>query len=46
MPRDGVRASGVMQRFDAMHGPEDLDALLPEADVVALHVPLDERTRG
>ena len=43
----GVRASGVMRPgFDAMHGPEDLDALLPEADVVALHVPLDERTRG
>ena len=43
----GVRASGVMRPgFDAMHGPDDLDALLPEADVLALHVPLDQRTRG
>lgn len=43
----GVRASGAMRPgFDAMHRPEDLDALLPEADVLALHVPLDRRTRG
>ena len=43
----GVRASGVMRPgFDAMHGPDDLDALLPEADVLALHVPLDQRTWG
>ncbi len=43
----GVRASGVMRPgFDAMHRPEELDALLLGADVLALHVPLDEHTRG
>ena len=41
----GVGQLGVMRPgFDAMHGPRT-DALLA-LDVVALHVPLDERTRG
>ena len=35
MPRDGDPGVGRAPGFDAMHGPEDLDALLPEADVVA-----------
>lgn len=43
----GIRASAEMRPgFDEMHGPEALDELLPAADVLALHVRLDERTRG
>lgn len=43
----GVRASGEPRpEFHTMHRPGELDELLPRADVLALHVRLDERTRG
>ncbi len=31
---------------DEMHGPDALASLLPQADIVSLHVRLDETTRG
>lgn len=39
-PRDGD------DLVEAVHGIEELDALLPEADIVVLAVPLSDRTRG
>lgn len=43
----GIRASGQPHPdFDEMHGPAALDGLLPQADVVSLHVPLQQATRG
>ncbi|MFT5734437.1 MAG: phosphoglycerate dehydrogenase-like enzyme [Planctomycetota bacterium] len=42
----GIRATGEPHAaFDEMHRPDALDRLLPAADVLSLHVPLDERTR-
>lgn len=48
----GMRVVGVRRdpsqrvpHVDEMHGPERLDALLPEADVVVLTAPLTEETR-
>ncbi len=45
----GVRrrpALGVPEGFDAIHGPEALDALIPEADVLVLATPLTPDTRA
>jgi phosphoglycerate dehydrogenase-like enzyme len=43
----GIRASGENHpHFDEMHGPEALDAWLPRANVLSLHVPLNASTRG
>ncbi len=45
----GVRrrpALGVPEGFDAIHGPEALDALIPEADVLVLTTPLTPDTRA
>jgi phosphoglycerate dehydrogenase-like enzyme len=42
-----VRASGLAHPdADEVHGPEALGALLPEADVLSLHVRLSETTAG
>lgn len=42
----GVRASGAPRDgFDRMHTPDELDGLLPRADVLSLHVRLDPSTR-
>lgn len=49
----GARVTGVRRRpekgvpegFDAIHGPGDLDELLPAADVLVLATPLTEETR-
>lgn len=44
----GVRrrpALGAPAGFDAIHGPEAIDALIPEADVLVLATPLTEGTR-
>ncbi|QDV06272.1 Glyoxylate/hydroxypyruvate reductase A [Planctomycetes bacterium Poly30] len=42
----GVRASGEPHpAFDEMHGPGALAELLPRADVLSLHVPLNAATR-
>lgn len=48
-----ARVTGVRRRpelgapdgFDAIHGPGDIDALIPEADVLVLATPLTEGTR-
>lgn len=50
----GARVSGVRRRpglgvppgFDEIHGPSELDGLLPLADVVVLATPLTEETRS
>jgi phosphoglycerate dehydrogenase-like enzyme len=45
----GVRrrpALGLPEGFDAVHGPDDIDALIPEADVLVLATPLTEGTRA
>ncbi len=44
----GIRRdpSEAVPDVDAMHGPEDLDVLLPEADVVVVTVPLTSETRN
>lgn len=43
----GIRRSGKpTPGFDAMHGPDDLPALLAEADIVSSHLRLTEETRG
>lgn len=43
----GVRASGEARaEFDEMHGPSALPSLWSRADVVSVHVPLTEDTRG
>jgi len=43
----GVRASGEPHpAVDAMHGPEALRSLLPQADVVSLHVRATQATQG
>lgn len=50
----GARVSGIRRRpglgmpsgFDAIHGPSEIDGLLPLADVVVLATPLTEETRS
>ncbi len=43
----GIRASGrAREPFDEMHAPDSLEALLPRADVLSIHVRLTEATRG
>jgi phosphoglycerate dehydrogenase-like enzyme len=50
----GARVTGVRRRpekgvpkgFDAIHGPDDVDELIPGADVLVLATPLTEETRA
>lgn len=41
-----ARTDELTARFGAVHGFDELPALLPQADVVILAVPLTEQTRG